>query len=73
MTPDKWRFLGGKVYKLDGEYKRSQDAINQAKKLSSDNHVHISRTLEGTWVVYWRSRDDEVTWSLCATRIHSDP
>jgi hypothetical protein len=71
MKADKWRFLGGKVYRLDGEYERSQDAIRQAKKLSIDNHVHISRTVEGIWVVYWRARDEDVSWSICAAKLPS--
>ena len=59
MTVDKWRFLGGKVYRLAGEYTNSVDAIRKAKELSLSNHVHLSRTTEGTWVVYWRSRDEK--------------
>lgn len=60
MKTEKWRFLGGKVYRLDGEYEQSREAIRKAKHLSIDNHVHISRTTEGIWVVYWRPRDKEV-------------
>ncbi len=59
MTADKWRFLGGKVFRLAGEFERSADAIRKAKALSLDNHVHLSRTQEGKWVVYWRSRDEK--------------
>ncbi|MFW9907440.1 MAG: hypothetical protein ACFFEF_02590 [Candidatus Thorarchaeota archaeon] len=69
MTADKWRFLGGKVYRLHGEYQQSIDAIRQAKKLSIDNHVHISRTNEGYWVVYWRPRDEPVKCSASHYRV----
>ena len=63
MKVEKWRLLGGKVYRLNGEYEHSPEAIRQAKKLSIDNHVHISRTAEGTWVVYWRSRGEDIKCS----------
>ena len=69
MTADKWRILGGKVFRLAGEYERSADAIHEARALSVKNRVHISRTSEGNWTVYWRPRDESVSCTPSQYRI----
>jgi hypothetical protein len=59
MRAEKWRFIGGKVYRLGGVFTSSHEAIKAAKTLSSENHVHLSRDTDGSWLVYWRSREEQ--------------
>ncbi len=58
MTVEKWRILGGKVFKLAGVFDNPLEAIELAKELKPEKQVFLHRTDNGSWAVYWRSKDD---------------
>ncbi|MHA1638279.1 MAG: hypothetical protein ACTSUO_09200 [Candidatus Thorarchaeota archaeon] len=60
MTVEKWRFLMGQVFQLDRIYKTSPDAFRRAKELRKENRVHLARTVDGKWALYWRPKEQTV-------------
>ncbi len=56
MTVEKWRLVGGLIYKLADVFESGRDAILLARTLKKDRCVVISKTVEGRWAVYWRAR-----------------
>ena len=60
----KWRMLGGKVFKLDQEFRSRDEALSRAEELRKENLVHLFHTTDGRWLVYWRSRDPKVECHL---------
>lgn len=58
---DKWRLVGGRVYRLSQLFENSFDAVAHAKDLKQQgNCVFLSKTNEGKWAVYWRSKTDTI-------------
>jgi hypothetical protein len=60
MTSDKWKLVGGRVYRLAGIFEKMADAITFARTLRHEMHVFLSKTTDGRWGVYWRSKEDSV-------------
>ena len=50
----------GQVFQLDGVYAQSAEAFRRARELRIDNRIHLSRTIDGKWAIYWRPRDETV-------------
>jgi hypothetical protein len=57
---EKWRFVGGLVYRLGRVFDVPVDAVRYAKSLKTMNYVFLSRTKDGQWAVYWRSKEDRI-------------
>jgi hypothetical protein len=56
---DKWRLVGGRVYRLAQVFENSFDAVALAKNLKQQgNCVFLSKTNDSRWAVYWRSKED---------------
>ena len=56
MQEEKWKLIGGRVYRLAGVFDDLADAVQTAKKLKQNHHVFLSRSRAERWSVYWRSR-----------------
>ncbi|MHA2303540.1 MAG: hypothetical protein ACXACD_21585 [Candidatus Thorarchaeota archaeon] len=41
MTVDKWRVVGGRVYKLAEAFEEMLDAVDLARKLKADKYVFM--------------------------------
>ncbi len=59
MTVDKWRVVGGRVYKLAQAFEEMLDAVDLARKLKAEKCVFLHRTESGLWAVYWRGKEEE--------------
>ncbi len=60
MTVDKWRVVGGRVYKLAQAFEEMLDAVDLARKLKSEKYVFLHRADNGLWAVYWREKEKEI-------------
>ncbi|MGD9382170.1 MAG: hypothetical protein PVI03_06965 [Candidatus Thorarchaeota archaeon] len=58
MTIDKWRVVGGRVYKLAEAFEEMLDAVDLARKLKAHKYVFLHRTENGFWAVYWREKEE---------------
>ncbi len=56
MIYEKWRLVGGKVYRLADVFDSGRDAVLLARTMKNDNYVVISKTPDARWAVYWRAR-----------------
>jgi len=60
MTDEKWKLVGGRVYRLAGVHDNMLDAITLAREMKENSHVFLSKTKNHQWAVYWRSKASEV-------------
>ena len=60
---EKWKLIGGRVYRLADVFNDLPDAVRLAKKLKEKHHVFLSRTSSEQWCVYWRSRAPDIECS----------
>ena len=60
MTVDKWRVVGGRVYKLAEAFEEMLDAVDLARKLKPHKYVFLHRSESGLWAVYWRRKEKEI-------------
>jgi hypothetical protein len=56
MKRERWRYIGGHMYRLADEFDNGRDAILLARELKQDRCVVMSKTADGKWAVYWRAR-----------------
>ena len=68
MTVEKWRILGGRVFKLAGVFEDPIEAIELAKELKQDKQVFLHRSESGVWAVYWRNKEDTPE---CPSKLYS--
>ena len=68
MTIEKWRLVGGQIYRLSEVFENSRDAILHARLLKEYRSVFVSRTDDGQWAVYWKTKEEDLskTTSLCS-------
>ena len=59
MTIEKWRLVGGQIYRLSEVFETSRDAILHARLIKDYRSVFISRTADGRWAVYWKTKVDD--------------
>jgi hypothetical protein len=57
---EKWRLVGGKIYRLASVFVDPREAIALAKELRTDNRVFIAKVPDKKWAVYWRAKEDEI-------------
>jgi hypothetical protein len=65
---EKWRLVGGPVYRLAKVFDNCVEAVRYAKSLREEKRVFLSRTQGGQWAVYWRPKEESVE---CKPRIYS--
>ncbi len=57
MTEEKWKIVGGSVYRLAEVFEGMVEAVAHARELKEKHLVFLSKTKNGRWAVYWRSKD----------------
>jgi hypothetical protein len=60
MSEEKWKLVGGKIYRLADIFDNLVSAVSLARKLKEQNHVFLSRTPNDRWAVYWRTRSSTI-------------
>ncbi len=73
MTAERWRIVGGRVYKLEQAFEDMLEAVRLARNLKSKHHVFLHRTESGLWAVYWRRREQEIECQPNTTPVSQDP
>jgi hypothetical protein len=68
MKIEKWKLVGGRVYRLAEVFDNITDAATRARELKEDNRVFLSKTDDAQWLVYYRPKDPEVE---CAPKFYS--
>ncbi|NHI83273.1 MAG: hypothetical protein EAX81_03085 [Candidatus Thorarchaeota archaeon] len=58
MTAEKWKILGGRVFKLVDIFEDPIEAIELAKEIKQEKQVFLHRTDNGVWAVYWRNKEE---------------
>jgi hypothetical protein len=64
MTGEKWKLVGGHVYRLAQVFDNMLDAVVLAREMRETNHVFLSKTKSHRWAVYWRSKSSNVECEL---------
>ena len=60
MKKEKWKLVGGRVYKLAEVFDNMFDATLKARELKENNRVFLSKTSTNRWAVYYRPKDPNV-------------
>jgi hypothetical protein len=60
MKKEKWKLVGGRVYRLEDIFDNMYDAALRAKELKEKNRVFLSKIDKKRWAVYYRPRDSNV-------------
>ncbi len=60
MTEEKWKLVGGKIYRLAKIFEGMVDAVTLAREMKEKHYVFLSKTKENHWAVYWRSKEAAV-------------
>ena len=63
---EKWVVVNGKVYRLERVVDSIYDALLLQRTLSVTCEIHLKRTDDGKWVVYWRSKKENVECKLAS-------
>jgi len=59
MKIEKWKLVGGRVYRLAEVFDKMVDAATKARELKENNRVFLSKTNDDRWAVYYRPKDPE--------------
>ncbi|MFW9973698.1 MAG: hypothetical protein ACFFDQ_00320 [Candidatus Thorarchaeota archaeon] len=57
MKKEKWKLVGGRVYRLVEVFDNILDATLLARELKENNHVFLSKLEKNLWAVYHRPKD----------------
>ncbi|MFW9768977.1 MAG: hypothetical protein ACFFF9_01580 [Candidatus Thorarchaeota archaeon] len=68
MKIEKWKLVGGRVYRLAQVFDNITDAANRARELKEENRVFLSKTDDAQWLVYYRPKDPEIE---CTSKFYS--
>ncbi|MFW9982161.1 MAG: hypothetical protein ACFFE3_09640 [Candidatus Thorarchaeota archaeon] len=60
MKIEKWKLIGGRVYRLAEVFDNITDAATKARELKKDNRVFLSKSNDTHWAVYYRPKDPEI-------------
>ena len=60
MTEEKWKIVGGSVYRLAKVFEGMIDAVTYARELKEKHLVFLSKTKDGRWAIYWRSKESNI-------------
>jgi hypothetical protein len=61
MTIEKWRLVGGQIYRLSEVFDNGRDAVLHARMLKEYRSVFVSRTKDARWAVYWKAKAEDLT------------
>ena len=64
MTEEKWKIVGGSVYRLAEVFEGMLEAVAHAKELQEKHFAFLSKTKNGHWAVYWRSKEPTIECEL---------
>lgn len=68
MMKEKWKLVGGNIYRLAQVFNEMIDAISLAREMKENNHVFISKTSDDQWAVYWRHKKSMIE---CESKYYS--
>ena len=60
MKKEKWKLVGGRVYRLADIFDNMYDAAQRAKELKENNRVFLSKIDQSRWAVYFRPKNPNV-------------
>ncbi|MHA2378044.1 MAG: hypothetical protein ACXADO_00090 [Candidatus Thorarchaeota archaeon] len=60
MTIEKWKVVGGQIYKLERTFESMLHAVELARRLKTDRYVYLHRIDDGLWAVYWREKEQDI-------------
>ncbi|MFX1481926.1 MAG: hypothetical protein ACFFCP_01925 [Promethearchaeota archaeon] len=60
MKIEKWKLVGGRVYRLVEVFDKMIDAVVRARELKENNRVFLSKINDTHWAIYYRPKDSEV-------------
>jgi hypothetical protein len=60
IDADKWLVVNGRVFRLERVVDEVSTALLLQRTLSVMCEVHLKRTDNGKWAVYWRSKKDKI-------------
>ncbi|MFW9962054.1 MAG: hypothetical protein ACFFCX_00650 [Candidatus Sifarchaeia archaeon] len=60
MKKEKWKLVGGYVYKLAEIFDNMYDAALKAKELKENNRVFLSKIDMNKWAVYYRPKNPNI-------------
>lgn len=59
-SADKWVVVNGRVFRLERVVDEVGPALLLQRTLSVLCDVHLKRTDDGRWAIYWRSKKDSI-------------
>jgi hypothetical protein len=60
MKIEKWKLVGGRVYRLVEVFDKIVDAATRARELKENSRVFLSKSNDARWAVYHRPKDPEI-------------
>ena len=60
MKKEKWKLVGGRVYRLADVFDNIYDATQKARELKEKNRVFLSKIDTNRWAIYYRPKDSAV-------------
>jgi hypothetical protein len=57
MKKEKWKLVGGRVYRLADVFDNIFDATQKARELKENNRVFLSKIDTNRWAIYYRPKD----------------
>ena len=69
MTIEKWRLVGGQIYRLSEVFENGRDAVLHARILKEYRSVFVSRTNDGRWAVYWKAKAEDLPKTITSCSI----
>jgi hypothetical protein len=60
INADKWVVVNGRVFRLERVVNEVSTALLIQRTLSVMCEVHLKRTDNGKWAIYWRSKKDDI-------------
>lgn len=62
MIEEKWKLVGGSVYRLAKGFEDMAEAITLAREMKEKHHTFLSKTKDGRWAVYWRTKESTIEY-----------
>jgi hypothetical protein len=60
MKKEKWKLVGGHVYRLAEIFDNMYDAALKARELKENNRVFLSKIDMNRWAVYYRPKNPNI-------------
>ena len=62
MIEKNWKLVGGSVYWLAKVFEGMAEAITLAREMKEKHHTFLSKTKDGRWAVYWRTKESTIEY-----------